>query len=113
MFTIRTTPTESKAEPAPSKRANAKSLDIASPPVPDKLAALHVKPDTGLTQGELNVRRTEHDHNEDHEVYGTACRSDCIVGPRSMLRQLRDRIDRTSTVMHISPKLQVARLAHS
>jgi hypothetical protein len=103
MFTIRTTPTESKAEPAASKRANAKFLDIASPPVPDKLAAPHVKPDTGL----------EHDHNGYHEVYGIACRTDCIVRPRSMLRQPRDRIDRTSTAMHISPKLQVARLAHS
>jgi len=50
-----TTPNKSEAEPAPSKPANAKPPDIASASVPDTLAALHVNPDTGLTQAEVDV----------------------------------------------------------
>jgi hypothetical protein len=42
MFTMRTTPNESEAKPAPSKPANGKPSDIASASVLDTLAALHV-----------------------------------------------------------------------
>jgi len=38
----------------PSKPANPKPPDIASASVPDTLAALHVNPDTGLTQAEVD-----------------------------------------------------------
>ena len=59
MFTMRTTLNKSEAEPAPSKPANAKPPDIASASVPDTLAALHVNPDTGLTQAEREIRKDE------------------------------------------------------
>ena len=48
----------------PSKPANPKPPDIASASVPDTLAALHVNPDTGLTQAEIDVSRKEHGYNE-------------------------------------------------
>ncbi len=38
--------------------------EIASASVPDSLAALHVDPDAGLTQAEVDVRRKEHGYNE-------------------------------------------------
>src|SRR5450756_2401714 len=65
-----TTPNKSEAEPAPSKPANAKPPDIASASVPDTLAALHVNPDTGLTQAEVDVRRNDHGYNEVAEKKG-------------------------------------------
>ena len=40
----------------PSKPATAKAPDIASVPVPDTLAALHVNPETGLTHAEVDTR---------------------------------------------------------
>jgi hypothetical protein len=43
---------------------DAKPADVASASVPDRLAALHVNPDTGLTHAELDVRRKEHGYNE-------------------------------------------------
>ena len=63
-----TTPNKSEAEPA-----RAEPPDIASVPVPDTLAALHVDPDTGLTHGEVETRRQAHGYNEvaekkDHPV---------------------------------------------
>lgn len=61
---MRTTPHKSGAEPAPSNPENAKPPDIAVVSVPDTLAALHVNPDTGLTNMEVDVRRTEHGYNE-------------------------------------------------
>jgi H+-transporting ATPase len=70
MFTVRTTPNKSKAEPASSKSANAKPPDIASASVPDTLVALHVNPDTGLTRAEVDVRRKEHGYNEVAEKRG-------------------------------------------
>ena len=70
MFTMRTTANKSEAEPAPSKAANAKLPDIAAASVPDTLAALHVNPDTGLTQAEVEVRRKEHGYNEVAERKG-------------------------------------------
>src|SRR5579863_1937954 len=48
----------------PSKPGNRKLPDIASASVPDTLAALHVNPDTGLTQAEVGVSRKEHGYNE-------------------------------------------------
>jgi H+-transporting ATPase len=59
-----TTPNKSKAEPDPSKPANAKPPDIASASVPDTLAALHVNPDTGLTHAQVDASRKEHGYNE-------------------------------------------------
>ena len=34
--------------------------DIASEPIPDTLAALHVNPETGLASAEVDVRRKEY-----------------------------------------------------
>jgi H+-transporting ATPase len=65
-----TTPNESAAEPVPSKPENAKPPDIASASVPDTLAALHVNPDTGLTNAEVEVHRKEHGYNEVAEQQG-------------------------------------------
>ncbi len=70
MFIMRTTPDKSGAESAPSKPANTKHSDIASAPVPDTLAALHVNPDTGLTHAEVDIRRKEHGYNEVAEKKG-------------------------------------------
>jgi hypothetical protein len=53
---MRTTSNRSEAEPAPSKPANAKPLDIASASVPDTPAALLVNPETGLTRAEVDAR---------------------------------------------------------
>jgi H+-transporting ATPase len=64
------TPNKSEAEPAPSKPANAKAPDITTASVPDTLAALHVKPETGLTHSEVGVRRKEHGYNEVAEKKG-------------------------------------------
>jgi H+-transporting ATPase len=47
-----------------SKPASAKAPDIAAASVPDTLAALHVNPDTGLTNAEADIRRKEHGYNE-------------------------------------------------
>ena len=67
---MRTAPSKSEAEPAPSKPANAQPPDIASASVPDALAALHVNPDTGLTHAEVEGRRKEHGYNEVSETKG-------------------------------------------
>ena len=47
-----------------SKPANAKPPDIASVSVPETLAELHVNPDAGLTNAEVDIRRKEHGYNE-------------------------------------------------
>jgi H+-transporting ATPase len=57
-------------ESQPAKPATAKEPDIASVPIPDTLAALHVNPDTGLTHAGVDVRRTEHGYNEVSERKG-------------------------------------------
>jgi plasma-membrane proton-efflux P-type ATPase len=44
--------------------------DIASASVPDTLATLHVNPDTGLTNAEVDVRRKEHGYNEVADTKG-------------------------------------------
>ena len=52
------------------KPETAKAPHIASVPVPDTLAALHVNPETGLTNAEVDTRRTEHGYNEVAEHKG-------------------------------------------
>src|SRR5579859_5997478 len=54
----------------PSKPENRKLPDIASASVPDTFAALHVNPETGLTQAEVGVSRKEHGYNEVAETKG-------------------------------------------
>ena len=61
---MRTVPNESEAGPTPSKPTGAPTPDIASASIPDALAALQVNADTGLTQGEVDLRRKEHGYNE-------------------------------------------------
>ena len=53
---MRTVTKKSAVEGTTSKPATAKVPDIASVPVPDALAALHVPPETGLTHAEVNTR---------------------------------------------------------
>ncbi len=48
----------------PSKPASARPPDIASASILDTVAALHVNPDTGLTQAEVDASRKEHGYNE-------------------------------------------------
>ena len=43
---------------------SSKVSDIASEPIPDTLAALHVNPETGLASVEVDVRRKEYGFNE-------------------------------------------------
>ena len=47
-----------------SKAATEKAPDIAPASVPDTLASLKVNPDTGLADGEVDVRRKESGYNE-------------------------------------------------
>lgn len=47
---------KSAVESPRSKPMTAKEPDIASVPVPDTLAALHVNPETGLTHDEVDPR---------------------------------------------------------
>src|ERR1700690_700768 len=61
---MQTTAKKSEVEPAPATPENTKPPDIASASIPDTLAALKVKPDTGLTHAEVDVRRKEHGYNE-------------------------------------------------
>jgi magnesium-transporting ATPase (P-type) len=63
-------PNESGVEPAPLKPANAKPPGIASASVQGTLAALHINPDTGLTNAEVDVRRILHGYNEVAEKKG-------------------------------------------
>jgi magnesium-transporting ATPase (P-type) len=67
---MRTTPNKADAERTLWKPANARPLDIAAASVQDTLAALHVNPDTGLTHGEVDVRRKDHGYNEVAEKRG-------------------------------------------
>src|ERR1022692_2718052 len=70
MFSMPTTPDKPEAEPAPSKPPSGQPPDIATAPVPDTLAALHVNPDTGLTHAEVDIRRKQHGYNEVAERKG-------------------------------------------
>ena len=69
-FAMQTTANKFEAELAPTKPANVLPPDIASAPVTETLAALHVNPDTGLTRAEVDTRRTEHGYNEVAEQKG-------------------------------------------
>jgi magnesium-transporting ATPase (P-type) len=70
IVTMQTVTKKSVVEGPPSKPATAKAPDIASVPVPDTLAALHVNPDTGLTHTEVDIRWKEHGYNEVAEQKG-------------------------------------------
>src|ERR1039458_766421 len=61
---------QSETTPAPAKPANAKPPDIAAASVPDTLTALHVNPDNGLTNAEVDARRKEHGYNEVAQTKG-------------------------------------------
>jgi H+-transporting ATPase len=67
---MRATSGKSEAAPGPLRVATANTPDIASLPVPDTLAALHVNPETGLTVAEVETRRKEHGYNEVAEKRG-------------------------------------------
>src|ERR1035438_5133273 len=67
---MQTVTKKSVVESPPSKPTVPKKPDIASLPVPDMLAALHVNPDTGLTPAEVDTRRKEHGYNEVAEKKG-------------------------------------------
>jgi len=55
----------SRAAPPPSKpAADLARPQLSSASVSDTLASLHVNPDTGLTNAEVDVRRKEHGYNE-------------------------------------------------
>jgi hypothetical protein len=53
---VQTVTKKSALESPPPKPATAKEPDIASVPVPETLAALHVSTETGLTHAEVNTR---------------------------------------------------------
>ena len=67
---MQTVTKKSVVESPPSKPTAPKKADIASLPVPDTLAALHVNPETGLTRAEVDTRRKEHGYNEVAEKKG-------------------------------------------
>ena len=67
---MQTATKKSEGEPPGLMLATAKAPEIASASVPDTLAALHVNPETGLTQGEVDTRRQEHGYNEVAEQIG-------------------------------------------
>jgi hypothetical protein len=53
---MQTVTKKSVVESPSSKPTTAKEPDIASVPVPDTLAALHMNPETGLTHAEVDTR---------------------------------------------------------
>jgi H+-transporting ATPase len=53
---MQTVTRKSVIESPSSKPTTAKEPDIASVPVPDTLAALHMDPETGLTHAEVDTR---------------------------------------------------------
>ena len=55
---------------SPSHPATANAPNIASLPVPETLAALHVNAETGLTRADVDARRKEHGFNEVAEKKG-------------------------------------------
>ena len=57
MFTMRTTPNKSEAEPVASKPARTKPADISSARIPDTLAALNMNSETGLAYVEMDNHR--------------------------------------------------------
>jgi H+-transporting ATPase len=67
---MQTAAKESATKLPRSMGSTAKEPDIAAKSVPDTLAALHVNPATGLTQGEVETSRKEHGYNEVAEQKG-------------------------------------------
>ena len=67
---MQTATKKSEGEPPGLMLATAKAPEIASASVPHTLAAPHVNPETGLTQGEVDTRRQEHGYNEVAEQIG-------------------------------------------
>jgi len=65
-----TGPNEAASEPRRSTPVNAKVPDLATLSVPDTLAALQVRPDTGLARAEVERRRKESGYNEVPERHG-------------------------------------------
>src|ERR1035437_6049728 len=63
-------PTKSEATPTPAEPANGKPPDISTESVPDTLAALHVNPETGLANADVDALRKEHGYNEVAEKKG-------------------------------------------
>ncbi len=63
-----TSPETSGVPPPQSNRTRAPSIATAT--VPEALATLHVNPDTGLTQAEVDIRRKQHGYNEVAEKKG-------------------------------------------
>jgi plasma-membrane proton-efflux P-type ATPase len=59
-----TTTRHPEATPAASKPGAPKKPDIALASIPDTLATLKVDPETGLTQAEVDIRRSEYGYNE-------------------------------------------------
>jgi H+-transporting ATPase len=59
----------------PSTQPTAKLPDIGSAPVPETLVALHVDPETGLTEAEVDTRRQRHGYNEVPEQKGHPVRT--------------------------------------
>jgi len=53
---MQTVTKKSVVESPSSKPTTAKGPNIASVPVPDTLAALHINPETGLTHAEVDTR---------------------------------------------------------
>jgi H+-transporting ATPase len=58
------TSAKSPVVPMPAQAMGVKEPDITSPSVPDTLTALHVNPDMGLANGEVEVRRKVNGYNE-------------------------------------------------
>ncbi len=58
------TPNTSKVDPSNPNQSGSKPPDVASASIPDTLANLRVKPESGLSSGEVDVRRREHGFNE-------------------------------------------------
>jgi plasma-membrane proton-efflux P-type ATPase len=67
---MRTEQKKSEAPQVPLSPTNATPPDIASASVPDTLAALHVDPDIGLSNAEVDARRKENGYNEVAEKKG-------------------------------------------
>jgi|ERR1035441_7727424 hypothetical protein len=71
-----------------------KPPDIATVSVPDALAKLHVDPETGLTQAEVNVRREENGYNEVAEKKGHPLRRRARVSRAEVAAFVQRTIDK-------------------
>ena len=74
---------KSGVEVARSNPSTRKGPDLASESVPDTLAALHVKQETGLTGAEADARRKEHGQRKMFlSAYRIRSGGDASRGPR-------------------------------